>query len=563
MKYYILALISAIFLCSCSLIREPDSDCPDISPETTETITLSFKMISANIGSRADALNHDEINSEWPAFEDLIDVNNFAFFIFLEPSEGKSRLVMKMTDIGSSTNPNSMITGGFGAYTVTTVIPKQNFENLLGREIDINSTDPVKFRIVLLANAPGGTDYNLLAPADPVTAGSEGATTYSEFIANANELAFNLNNVYSSVENDASVDGIYKGSIPMFGMSTFTTTEEQLYLSRPEERINIGDIYLLRSLAKIRVHDNAPKSDGFPYVKAVTVEGTTNMAWIVPADVSNDINNHPYTNGQQVHTPRIHSKSADNSTTYRLGFLNNANTLERFGYIPEQAIAYGNPVIHITAQLDASREQTYDIPMGGSDEYPLDINGGFGDNILRNHIYTLSVERIAVGTPAEITLTVDDWTPNSFDLNYTETVTVTQRMEWTGGTYAAAIDNTGEVFVKPFTADGKPVVLEGKFTLISPMGAEWAAYLSPKDGSAGAFVFTDRDGSTSENSFSGVVTGEPITLFIKPTIPHLEAGERNSATLQVIVKVNGKSIVVPLVEENANYLNFTIVQTYR
>lgn len=558
MKYYILALISAIFLCSCSLIREPDSDCPDISPETTETITLSFKMISANIGSRADAF-HEEINSEWPAFEDLIDVNNFAFFIFLEPSGGESRLVMKMTDIGSSTNPNSMITGGFGAYTVTTVIPKQNFENLLGREIDINSTDPVKFRIVLLANAPGGTDYNLLAPADPVTAGSEGATTYSEFIANANELAFNLNNVYSSVENDASVDGIYKGSIPMFGMSTFTTTEEQLYLSRPEERINIGDIYLLRSLAKIRVLDKAPKSDGYPYVKAVTVEGTTNMAWIVPADVSNDINNHPYTNGQQVHTPRIHSKSADNSTTYRLGFLNNANTLERFGYIPEQAIAYGNPVIHITAQLDASREQTYDIPMGGSDEYPLDINGGFGDNILRNHIYTLSVERIAVGTPAEITLTVDDWTPNSFDLNYTETVTVNPRMEWDGATMDGDVTAKSEVFVKPFTADGKPVVLEGSFTIHNPMGAPWSAYLIPNGGVNDAFVFTDKTGEAEWPSFSGTVDATPTTLYIKPTNPEA-IGEANRAILQVVVQVNGKTIVVPLVDDKAPDLSFTIVQ---
>lgn len=63
MKYYILALISAFGLSACSLIGESGSDCPDIQPEKSETIALSFKMISANIGSRADA-SHPETDSE-------------------------------------------------------------------------------------------------------------------------------------------------------------------------------------------------------------------------------------------------------------------------------------------------------------------------------------------------------------------------------------------------------------------------------------------------------------------------------------------------------------------
>lgn len=558
MKYYILALISAFGLSSCSLVGESDSDCPDVIPEKTETIALSFKMISANIGSRADG-SHDEIDSEWPSFEDLIDIRNFAFYIFLDNTTDKP-LVMKVTDIAHSTNPNQMITGAFGAYNVTTVIPKQNLEALLGRELDIISSNPINFRIVLLANAPGGTDYNSLAPADPITAGNNPPTTYAEFMENANNLAFNLNDMYNPVENDGGITGIYKGTIPMFGMSTFTTTEEQLYLSRPEERIYLGDIYMLRCLAKIRVIDNAPRTDGvYPYVKAVTVSGNTNMAWQLPADVSNEINNPPYVNGQQVHTARSHTRSEETAnTTYRLGYLTEDKKNIRFGYLPEQAIAYGNPTIHITAQLDANREKTYDIPMTGSAEYNL-VAGSFGANILRNHIYTLSVNNIAVGSPAEITLSVANWTLEPITLNYTETVTVNPRMDWDDDTMDGDVTANSEVYVKPFTADGKPVVLQGSFTILNPQGALWSAYLIPNGGVTDAFVFTDETGETSVSSVSGEVDRKSTTLYIKPT--NAEAiGEANKAILQVVVQVNGKTIVVPLVDDKAKDLNFTIVQ---
>ncbi len=102
MKYYILALVSALFLSGCSLFEESLPDCVD--PNASEMIALSFKMTSSNIGSRADA-NHDEIDSEWHQFEDLIDIKNFAFYIFLENGADRP-LVMKMTNIAGSTDTN-------------------------------------------------------------------------------------------------------------------------------------------------------------------------------------------------------------------------------------------------------------------------------------------------------------------------------------------------------------------------------------------------------------------------------------------------------------------------
>lgn len=546
MKYYILALVSALFLSGCGLIEDSLPDCPD--PNAAEKITLSFKMISSNIGSRADAANNDEIDSEWQQFEDLIDIKNFAFYIFLENGT-TTPLVMKMTNISGSTDPNQMITGAYGAYTVTTVIPKQNLENLLGRELDPGSSNPVNFRVVLLANASAGTDYDALAVVDGNPA------TFEQFMQKASALQVNLNEngFYNPLETDSKVDGIYKGTIPMFGTISFSTTEELLYKSRPEERIYMGEIYMLRSLAKIRVIDAAQKDTyGYPKITSVVVNGSTDMSALLPADASG------YANGNQVHAINYLAPSAPNANkSFRLGYLND-NTV-RFGYIPEQAIQYGNPVIEITAQLDAERTETYLVPMGGNDEYGI----SFGTSIFRNHIYTLQVNHIAVGTPAEIEIDIVNWIPAELNLDYTQAVTVSPRIEWTETTYQSINEENGSVYVRPWTADNKPVLLQCNFKIRTPENARWTAYLIPKEGNnTDAFQFTDKDGNNESPTASGIVsTAETTltTLYIKPTIQN--PTELSSAVLQVVVTLgNGTTIEVPMTPSNRNYKNYTIVQ---
>lgn len=569
MKHYISIFILAFLLTGCSLINDSSSDCKPEEP--VENITLSFQMISPNIGkTRADA-QHSETDSEWPQFEDLINVNDFAFYIFLDNAADKP-LVMKMSNIANSTDPTSMITGSLGAYTVTTVIPKKNLETLLDHELSPGSTAAVDFRVVVLANM-GRIDYNLLAPADAVN--SNGApTTYQQFIENINALTFNLNNLYNPNEGDSSVDGLYKGSIPMFGMITAHTSEDLLYKSRPEERIYIGDIDMLRSLAKIQVIDNSDKVDGiYPYISSVTVEGITNMVYPVPDLAS-------YTNGQQVHNPRFATRSEGANTIFGLGYLRNTDNAKgttRFGYIPEQPIQYGNPVINITAQLDAERTQTYNIPMGGSADYPLTPAdpgaGGFGANILRNHIYTLSVNKIAVGTPAEITVNVEDWTPSSFNLDFTESVIISNKLQWTPGSYQNIDTNDGLVVVKPWTttADGTSTwsPLTGRFGIQSPVGATWTAYLLTTSGDNEAFCFLDKnnlDGNGNPSmvpTVSGIIDGKTLAeLTIVSTDP--DPAEQNRAFLQIVVNVgegaSGTVIEADLTPENTSYKYFTIIQ---
>ena len=559
MKCNFFIIILALMLSGCSLVSDSEKDCPR-HIEESENIALSFRMVSSDIRStRVDGL-HGEEDSEYPEFEDKIDINNFAFYVFMQnetASVDDDPLIMKVTDIAGSTDPNQMITGSNGAYTITTLIPKENLERILGHEITANSRESVTFRVVLLANTQfsEGVDYNSLAPADPVSAGeSESPTTFGEFIENAKKLNADLNNIFNFNEGDSGVGGLYKGIIPMFGMTIYTTNEELLYKSRPEERIYMGDIFMLRSLAKIRVIDNAPKDDdGYPFISSVEVVGRTNMFTQLPANASS------YINGLQVHEINaLDASGTAASRTYKLGYLNESNKATRFGYLPEQTIAYELPEIRISAQLDANRSEVYTVPMSGNSDYPaLD----FGDAILRNHIYTLSVNNITVGIPAELDVEVEEWKDHPLELSYTETVTVNPRIEWTDGTYVNVNNTNGNVYVRPWSGDN-PVLLQCSFKIRTPENARWTAYLIPKEGLTNdAFQFTDKDGNDPTSSVSGIVTNntELTYLYIKPTIQ--APTELNSSILQVVVTLgNGTTIEVPLTPSNRDYKNFTIVQ---
>lgn len=556
MKHYILVLISALLFSGCSCLWESESDCPmPAAAGRAENITLSFRMISSNIGhTRADGL-HEERDSEWPQFEDLINVRDFAFYIFLDnDAEGRKPLVMKMTDISASHNPNSMVTGSYGAYTVTSVIPRESMEKLLGHPLSASSSEPVVFRIVILANS--GADYQSLA-ADPTEVGTnlENVTTYEAFMKRAGALLFNLNDIHNPVEGDSGVNGLYKGAIPMFGMGTFTTNEELLYASRTEERIWLGDVFMLRALAKIRVIDNAPTdSEGFPYVKAVTVRSVTDRGYQLPEGADT------YSNGEQVHAIRyaaVPEEQASANTEFRLGYLTKSTPdakLLRFGYLPEQEIGEGGPVICVTAQLNAETEKTYEIPMTGYNGSTFD----FG-SIMRNHIYTLSIEKITVDTPAEIIVSVDEWKESETTLDYTEAVTVSSGIQWTPGSYDNNPDPyLGMVKMLSWDASNKSVPLECTFTLTTPSGAKWTAYLIPKEGNTDAFAFIDGEGNTVGTAVSGTVKNTETTLRIVSTEQFPDV--LNSAVLQIVVTLGNGTNIEADVTGNKSFKNYTIIQ---
>ncbi len=91
------------------------------------------------------------------------------------------------------------------------------------------------------------------------------------------------------------------------------------------------------------------------------------------------------------------------------------------GYAPEMKISNADttrPYFQITVALRSGSNgdvtKSYTVPMAGGSDYP-DIR--FGDYVLRNHIYTLSIERVNLD---ELTLevAVNDWKTLNFNYEY-------------------------------------------------------------------------------------------------------------------------------------------------
>ena len=83
-------------------------------------------------------------------------------------------------------------------------------------------------------------------------------TTYGEVIAASEKIYMESSSIHeASFDNlgDTS-DGVIKGYIPMYGNIFTPVTEKDLCSSRPFDGIFLGNVFMLRSFAKVRIHDS-------------------------------------------------------------------------------------------------------------------------------------------------------------------------------------------------------------------------------------------------------------------------------------------------------------------
>lgn len=575
MKRILFILIPTLFalvttLSSCDFVREPGVPCP---PGSDDFVRFQFRVASPNIRgnvdngfpTRNDSEGHDETDSEFPAFEDAINIRNFAFYVYLG-AENEAPLLIKVTDIATTSDPDMMITGSNGAYTISFVIPKEDLEQKLGRELDPSNHDPIQLRVVGLANIqnfnaeyfPDNQSYQLYRNVP--------CATYCELIDNASKWTYNLNQIYSPNEEGHVVDGMYKNYIPMFGNLLMTTTEYDIYHSRADNRLWFGTMWMLRSIAKTHVIDNikSKDKDGYPYISDAMFVGSSDSCYPLPFDAIN------YQNEQQVHSPRVCASSGEAPkgfplNSFMLGKLNGGDPDLWIGYAPEMAITGAEtvPEFRIKIKFSKDSELTYVVPLTEYQGSTGTQQFNFGSDILRNHIYSLSVNDVKAGFLADISISVKDWEEQSLTLDYTETVNVAETIEWLNGDgfgYGNAEninEEEGWVVAQPWHA-GAPVPLTCTFGLTNPAGATWTASLITTEGAQGAFAFLDADGN-QVHSVSGTIDGKTLsTLRIVTT--NSEPHERSSAYLQIIVSVNGQFFVADICDKNYSYDYFSIIQ---
>lgn len=383
MKLHILTFILAFLLTGCSIMEDYDGSCPDIEVDESECINFTFRMVV----SPTEKTRYDEIESEWPEFEDRIDPDDFAFFIYAQLSDNTMPFIMKVTDITKTKDPHTSISGGPSVYNVKVSVPKKDIDNIV-------PDGDITLRIVAFANT--GKKYLKLNSTDEAS--------FNNLIGMTEGWDYNLSDIYSGTG-----DLISTAKLPMYGTITFDATRESLNKSRPDNPVLGGNMYMLRSLAKIKVIDKISNRDmatGFPRIETVTFNSTKDRAYMLPYNPGS------YENGHQVET--AHPWPEGDTREINLSQKDNV----WFGYIPEQAISSG-PKLKITVTYSLKgdgtpqEQETFEVSMSGYKNQVF----GFGESILRNHIYTLSVESIADEKPI-LNIAVKDWRTIKFEYVY-------------------------------------------------------------------------------------------------------------------------------------------------
>lgn len=436
---YIIIMLLALLGASCSAIYESPDECPP--PDGSGDVLISFRMITpvTEVASRADDHGHDEVGSEYRRFEDGLDMSDVALFIFagMADSTDEARLLLKVTDLSAASQPSDIeVLGIPGSYIVNLTIPQTQLQTFLGREIDANSSEEVFFRVLMVANSSAGTSGDA-SQWDAIT-----ATTFPDVISQLDNLPtfpmsllcnFNCDYSIPTDYGDNTVSGFYPGSrtcMPMFGTIETRLSQQILLNSTPLHRAMLPDMDMLRSLAKVRLIDNIDNksADGYPKVVAAQLVGTQNAIHQLPFGAAT------YVNGNQVHSPYFADPDYDSASgpgfIYCLGRMPASITDVpssqrkgdvRVGYVPEMKILPtlnenlgGLPAFRITMALSKSVDGTeiteeYLVPMS---RFP-----GFGGNILRNHIYTLSVDHVTLQN-LTLNITVNHWDTIRFIYEY-------------------------------------------------------------------------------------------------------------------------------------------------
>lgn len=536
------ALVASALLAGCSAVNDPENPCPDPEPGQPEenSLALSFRVttsvpLSRKAPSRADSENHPEETYDYP-FEDEINLNDFGFFIFAYKADGSADpvLLYKNTNVTASSSEME-IAGGLGDYTVNLDLPASLAEQFLTdptTELSPNGSRSLKVRIAIIANSNASLDGGSFTALDDLKDAfhendAEAAATFTAFIDKAKTLVFTPD----------YTDSYGNLRIPMYGLSTeFTMSERSMYYSRPDDRLMLGEVSLLRAMNKVRVVDAIPAADmegDYPQLVSASI------TYGVPDGFVTPVNPGSYVNGQQVHTDRVLLAAATRPTQgFREGTLVDKSLIT---YLPVQRLGEGAPTLVITMRNAAG--ETRDFPVDLNDPQYETIHGQWGEMMLRNHVYTLAITSVRFGVELELTATVADWEDApEFNLDYTETVNTATggEIDWYNGTsYSETItDGVGQLIVLPWNA-GAPVPARCSFALANPEGAIWTASLITLGGDPAAFKFQNEAGELVDQIQGRIDKNqtEKNMLRIVPVIEHPTVNSR--ARLQIMVSLSG------------------------
>lgn len=249
--------------------------------------------------------------------------------------------------------------------------------------------------------------------------------------------------------------------------------------------------------------------------------------------------------------------------------------------LPPYPTQWSIPTVYIPETIyipEESEKQTYELTCVFEQRFE-------GSEEVRTISYTAELPRleslfrnthvkvnISVNDSAtvDLTLIVQPWydAPEE-EWHYTHTVTVNEKIEWTGE-YSNLDKNTCRLIV---STDDKAAV--GTFTIAAPVNDMWYAYLITLTGDPDAFCFVDKDGNELLEKIgvddegndimrritpSGLIDGNPGVIRIKRR--NTWTNEQNTAKLQIMVRTADDRYLEANVcpDNEAQATNYIIIQ---
>ncbi len=356
--------VCGVLLLAGSCVYDRLGTCPDGS---AEDVSVTFRIATRNTsGTKADNIAGQETGT---AAENWLELEGLRFLMFTEGGA----FLQDLSAIAKTMSENE---DEWNLYTVKATFKEPYFNNPLF--VDSN----VRFKLMVLANWPAEAVEGVIA--------AKGSVREIERV----QAFFEMSPEF--------FPEIGKAGIPMFGLMDCAVSWSALAASDSGNYVDIGDVHMLRSLAKIEILDNiADKdADGYPKVSEVRVMKWNSIARLIPDN---------FRNGVQVSAASYPAVPGFVDSEQGRQFRQQKYSTESLGapyefdgfttYVPE--IRTGQLAFRVVIRQSAAEgdavSRDFAVPEAGN---------AWGPEILRNHIY-----RINVNTAAEISLgyTVCPW----------------------------------------------------------------------------------------------------------------------------------------------------------
>ena len=435
----ILSLWACITLTAC--LSEEDNVCPGTGDESTMEVffTLALDQPATRAGN-TDWTDYDPKN-EGTAMENDINLSDFQVLIYDENN----------ACLGKVENLSLVATDKENIYNVVGTVPISN-DRLVNRSIS--------GKIMVFANC-----------------GSKVETTWQPVAENSKAFKFSYSDIPSY--------------IPMWGVKKLNNI-----MLKPGERTDIGDIFLLRSMAKVEVvMDERMKNDGYEFESVVLTRYNT-QGCVLPGGFA-DVADTPELNF--ANTPNFLAMAAKEGINFT------GKTL----YVPEYDNT-GKDAVPATITLKlkkngVSEDKTYTLRFANYTEGVV-TNDAY--NIVRNHYYKYTVY---MSRSLKVALKVSPWYLDEYNYNpkVESNLTVVKDRDF----YIETDFNNTKAVAVAYRTDATQHPFSPELTLEAKSTDTWVLQTDRPDF---GFRIKQTDGSWSEVQPSIQGTNMTVTFCIVP-----------------------------------------------